>query len=478
MSRSQWYCALIWAVIAAMGSGSACGQAAGSKVVRIELTPAAAPDPALRHVLIPEMSEQQPGNAEPLLYLSCQLLPRSDAGRKTGERIRDWLDQPAETLPRDKVKAALAEYGNALHYTFLATRREYCHFDLPFRQEGLGTALPNLGAHRDIARALALRIRVAVLERRHDEALRDLQTGVVLARYVGAGPTIINALVGAAIGRLMCDQLAGFAGSGGSPNLYWALASVPRPFIDVSAGLRVEHCGAVFDLPQLFQLDRIVLTRADIDQILARLIAMGEIEEQAGDLANANAKVLKEARTVIPTLVEPARRYLLAHGYTAERLAPLPAEQIVFMHALDRGWHWLDEELKWFNLPYWQGAEQMAQVEAMLETKRQDPAEGFFVMAGVPVKMGHVYASFAQAERHLSAVQCIEAIRMYAAAHAGALPPSLAAITEVPVPLDPVSGQPFAYRLQDGAAVLDLPAPPRARPGEGRRYELRVAAAR
>jgi hypothetical protein len=189
-------------------------------------------------------------------------------------------------------------------------------------------------------------------------------------------------------------------------------------------------------------------------------------------------KVLKEARSVIPTLVEPARKYLLAHDYTAERLAPLPPEQIVLMHGLARGWHWMDEELKWFSLPYWQGAEQVAKVEAALEAKRQDPAEGFFVMAGIPVKMGNAYTSFALAERQLNAVQCIESIRMYAAANRGALPPTLAAITEVPVPLDPVLGQAFAYQLQDGVAVLDLPAPPLGKPSDGRRYELRVAATR
>ena len=42
-------------------------------------------------------------------------------------------------------------------------------------------------------------------------------------------------------------------------------------------------------------------------------------------------------------------------------------------------------------------------------------------------------------ERELDSLQCIEAIRLYVAAHEGKLPPTLEAITDVPVPLDPAT---------------------------------------
>ena len=38
--------------------------------------------------------------------------------------------------------------------------------------------------------------------------------------------------------------------------------------------------------------------------------------------------------------------------------------------------------------------------------------------------------------------------------HNGILPASLDQVTEVPVPDDPATGEPFIYRADDGAAIL------------------------
>jgi hypothetical protein len=68
--------------------------------------------------------------------------------------------------------------------------------------------------------------------------------------------------------------------------------------------------------------------------------------------------------------------------------------------------------------------------------------------------------AFVRLDRQLNALQTIEAIRLYAHDHDGALPPSLEAITEVPVPPDPASGNPFEYELQGDTATLKAWAPP------------------
>ncbi len=63
-------------------------------------------------------------------------------------------------------------------------------------------------------------------------------------------------------------------------------------------------------------------------------------------------------------------------------------------------------------------------------------------------------------ERQLDLLQCIEAIRLYAATHDGAFPPSLEAITEAPVPLDPATGKPFEYKAEGATATLTAPCLP------------------
>jgi len=62
-------------------------------------------------------------------------------------------------------------------------------------------------------------------------------------------------------------------------------------------------------------------------------------------------------------------------------------------------------------------------------------------------------------DRHIAALRCIEALRLYAAAHNGKFPKELSSITEVPIPNDPVMQKPFVYRCTGSNAVLEAPAP-------------------
>ncbi|MGD2095640.1 MAG: hypothetical protein PVH77_11585 [Phycisphaerales bacterium] len=59
-------------------------------------------------------------------------------------------------------------------------------------------------------------------------------------------------------------------------------------------------------------------------------------------------------------------------------------------------------------------------------------------------------------DRHIAALQCIEAIRLHAGAHKGKLPTQLEDIIEVTVSNDPVMDKPFEYILEDSKAVLKI----------------------
>jgi hypothetical protein len=72
-------------------------------------------------------------------------------------------------------------------------------------------------------------------------------------------------------------------------------------------------------------------------------------------------------------------------------------------------------------------------------------------------------------------LRVIEALRMYAADHDGALPAKLADIEEVPVPTNPATGKPFVYRLDGAKAILELPPSDQVN-GSNCRYEIQIAA--
>ena len=79
-------------------------------------------------------------------------------------------------------------------------------------------------------------------------------------------------------------------------------------------------------------------------------------------------------------------------------------------------------------------------------------------------------------DRQLDALQCIEAVRIYAANHQG-FPGRLEDITEAPVPMDPMTGQPFGYRVEGDRATLTAPYAPGAPriPQYAIQYELKLA---
>ncbi|NQV33494.1 MAG: hypothetical protein HQ515_12445 [Phycisphaeraceae bacterium] len=76
-------------------------------------------------------------------------------------------------------------------------------------------------------------------------------------------------------------------------------------------------------------------------------------------------------------------------------------------------------------------------------------------------------------DRDLKALQCLEAIRLYAAVHHGDLPETLSEITHWKVPQDPVNEQPFVYALSGDTAILESPASP-DEPKSRLQYEISV----
>jgi len=78
-------------------------------------------------------------------------------------------------------------------------------------------------------------------------------------------------------------------------------------------------------------------------------------------------------------------------------------------------------------------------------------------------------------DRHVAVLQCIEAIRLYAAANDGKLPNQLNNIIEAHIPEDPVLKKPFTYHCINVMAILEAPAPEGTTIKEAMRYELKMA---
>jgi hypothetical protein len=77
-------------------------------------------------------------------------------------------------------------------------------------------------------------------------------------------------------------------------------------------------------------------------------------------------------------------------------------------------------------------------------------------------------------DRHISALQCIEALRLYAGTHGGKFPDKLSDVTEVSVPADPVTKKPFSYSRTGPKAVLEVTGTEGSDGRDAVRYELNL----
>ncbi|HVW38348.1 MAG TPA: hypothetical protein VHB99_13625, partial [Pirellulales bacterium] len=73
---------------------------------------------------------------------------------------------------------------------------------------------------------------------------------------------------------------------------------------------------------------------------------------------------------------------------------------------------------------------------------------------------GTIYVPAWALQRQIQSLRIIEAVRDHLAAHDGKLPETLAEITNVAIPLDPMTDQPFEWHCEGDNAVLKAPPLP------------------
>jgi hypothetical protein len=449
--------------------------------IRLTLHPAAPAGPALRYHLLPQLHEMRPGNAAELYrQAAAEMKKRNDATGAAGD-IDDWLELPPEKLPRDKARKLLEGYRDVFRLADQAARCESCDWGITerVRKMGVNVSLADVQDMRALVRLLALRARLDAVEGRTNRAARDLQTGFALGRHVGDNPTLICSLIGLAITAVTTHELEVLLlVQEKAPNLYWALTDLPRPFIDLRKGLEGERLFLYGTFPGLLE----ALNDPDAPSMKPEQIKPGlQTLAEALDLGKDYP-----TRAAISLLVrakhKAAQGALVAAGYPRERVEKMPHMQVALMHALQQYDRYFDETLKWQTFPYVEAKQGMQRAERLLREARAKMLSPASDVPALPLayfflpSVQKVFGAQARIDRRLAALRCVEAIRLYTAAHGGKLPPTLAAVKEVPVPNDPYLGKPFAYRLADGVATLEGPPPAgeKANVGNALKYELTV----
>lgn len=155
----------------------------------------------------------------------------------------------------------------------------------------------------------------------------------------------------------------------------------------------------------------------------------------------------------------PAKQALLDQGRPAAEVDAMPVVQVALIHTLQEYQRNRDNNYKWMNLPFWQSQGRIDRSRGMsAQQKLANPLLTLFEM--LDPALNQMRMAPLRLERQFDALQCIEAIRLHADAHEGKLPASLDAITDAPVPIDPMTGKSFAYTRDGDTAVMSAPMPP------------------
>jgi hypothetical protein len=427
-------------VISALPLLSSAGEASPPEtVIRLSVRPMAAPRPALKYQLLPDLGELNPGNPIPA-YLKCFMEQQHFFFNKQAQDDREKY----QTLPlADLPAATLRNYGgSALKQADWAARLDTADWQtlLKLRADGYGLLIPEVQQLRMLAAALKVRFRAEVAECGFDDAVRTAKTMFAMARHLGQHPTLVGDLVGIAVANIAITTLDEMLQQPGCPNLYWALTDLPRPLIDLRLGCQGEWVGTLSEFAVLDSSRP--MSPEELNKALehfGRLFGFSQAGKVPDRLMNyLDSRVKDEAD------VRAARQRLVESGLPDDRVQLFPAAQVILLDEKREFEIRRDGVFKGMALPHWQ-------MEALAAAAGPAKRKGLFddlLPAVIKVRRAQ-----SRLEQRIALLRHVEAIRLYAAAHDGKLPSQLSDV-EVPLPVDPFTGKPFGYKVEGQTAFI------------------------
>ena len=234
----------------------------------------------------------------------------------------------------------------------------------------------------------------------------------------------------------------------GAPNLYWALASLPRPMVDCRLAFEAELSQAYLAYPELRRLEQEALPAEQWQQLLQQMVdrwpQLTQMSPKADSLTEAERR--KRLQTFLDGYAE-AKKYLIAKGRSVAEVEAMPIPQVVLLYIMQTYDELRDDCCKWLWLPYPEALKRLEQAERQPSGSLMVDREVFPLVAYAKGLLITKRAS-ARIDRNIAALEILEAIRIYAASHDVQLPEKLSDITEVYIPSDPLRGETFPYHRE------------------------------
>ncbi len=436
----------------------------------LSLVPQAEPKPALSVQLIPDDFHQKDGNAA-VFYLQAMgffeqtyaLQAKTEFERKNREAAtaadkpsdevppHSWRATRPEDLPIEQVKEYLKYTSFQPRYLQESVQRRRCDFDRHIRDvdNPVMYLLPEVQAMRELARTQSLRFLLAIAEDRTDDAVAILGQQLAMGMHLAQEPFLVSNLVGIACAGIGWNDSFYLCEHKDAPNLYWAIAALPQPLVDMRPALSYER---------EFLFEQVKLLR-DVDETpRSNLYWTRFVDDFVESTEGLDDPLMKYGKPgfvmAIAAGVPGAKKFLVeVEGMTIEQLELLPNTQVFFLAVRRFYERTRDETFKWSYMPQWERDKHSRKFEQEFSAG----IENFGFIANpsglvLPALQAALTAQTRLAQQ-LAFLQTIEAIRHQLATNRGQLPNTLSELS-LPMPLDPATGKTFDYvRHAQGATI-------------------------
>jgi hypothetical protein len=424
-------------IVVAMIVAAVAGVSVAAPPREMEVSPAAPGGPLLRLSLAEPEGGARSGDAAPLYYQAALGLALSGEDLRT---LTEFIEDRGPARRPDLVRAVVDRSEGSLELLGLASGMASCTWGTPVGALGGSVRVPEVGRLRQLGMLLSARARLELLRGDTESCVRTIGQGMRMARQIGAGPTIVQGIVGLSLGDAMCDELERVVTSENGSSVYWALTSLGETPVDLRPALAGER--------QIMQRGRVRLEdvaagRARPAEALADLrpLVYGGQESPGTQVRWAGIAASTYAR---------ARAAMVAGGRSESEVAALPVSYVSLWFRARRYVELRDEVFAWAGLPFAQGREGLeAAQERVSRAVRDDPDE---LVTSLPdlVVLRQRWVSL---EQRWALLRAVEAVRAYAGVHAGEVPSGLGTPGVPPTGPDPLTGRAMGYRVIGGGVV-------------------------
>lgn len=430
-------------------------------VIKLAVTPAGPPRPLLRYRFAPEARQLAEGNAAAVYARAIILLQQSDRDRKGREKIYEWLDLSPADLPQAETRKAISKYRAELDEVRLAVRRKSAAWDLPLKEQGVATLLPEIQELRELARLMTIDVRLAIVEKDYAAASRGLESMYTMGQQVGETGTLVSMLVGLAVEGMASNEVRHWIAQPGSPNVYWALTCLPGSMSNLADSIESEDLWIRGSVPYSDLLGEAILTPRQLEHLTHELGSLlssqwidggFRVEFNSGETHDVRVPSRVALLPMVLRAYPVCKRQLLESDIDRELIEAMDPTQVVVLRWVRVYRELLDEMVIWCRHSPPEAREAFQQIENRLHDLAQRP-EALLANSMLPA-INAASRAATRNDQRIAMLRLVEALRLYAAAHDGRLPAALDQISEVPVPLDPATGRPFEYRLDGDKAVL------------------------